>query len=341
MRSLRTVQRKRSAFTLIELLVVIAIIAVLIALLLPAVQSAREAARRAQCVNNLKQMALGMHNYLDGNQCYPPGGIYSVNDNPVYTANGSSLRSNYSGWAVSILPYMEQSPLSNTYNFQLHNWAPENSTVYQTRLAAQLCPSDVGQGASIPSFGIGGALTSPYTNIATGSYKGVAGRYAHTYSGTVITSDLFWDFASFVELLGPEPASRGILTVSGVGGVSTTSIASITDGTSNTMLIGEYATDDAGGGSNFRAMWAGSWGYMSLAHAGASQGVRGIPSYKKCLNYIAANRCRRAFASFHPGAMNFAFADGSVKPIKVYTDANVYQALATIGGGEILSSDAF
>ena len=340
MRSLQAVRRKESGFTLIELLVVIAIIAVLIALLLPAVQSAREAARRAQCVNNLKQMALGMHNYLDGNQCFPPGGIYSVNDNPCYSANGSSLRCDYAGWGVSILPYIEQSTLSNAYNFQVHNWDPSNSTVYQTKLSAQLCPSDIGGGVANPSFGIGGA-TSPYTNIATSSYKGVAGRYAHTYSGTIITSDLFWDYGSYVELLAPEPASKGILTASGVGGVSTTSIASIADGTSNTMLVGEYDTDSDGGGSSFRAMWAGSWGYMALGHAGASQGVRGIPSYKKCTSYIAANRCRRAFASFHPGVMNFAFADGSVKAIKVYTDATVYQALATVNGGEILSSDSF
>jgi prepilin-type processing-associated H-X9-DG protein len=320
---------------------VIAIIAVLIALLLPAVQSAREAARRAQCTNNLKQLALGMHNYLDANQCFPPGGIYSVQDEPVYSANGSSLRSNYAGWAVSILPHMEQSQLTNAYNFLRHNWDSENVTVYQTKLNAQLCPSDVGQGKPIATFSIGGAQTVPYTNIATGSYKGVAGRYAHTYSGTVITADLFWDFASFVELLNLEPASKGILTVAGVGGATTTSIASVTDGTSNTMIVGEYATDDAGGGSDNRAMWAGSWGYMALAHAGASQGTRGIPSYSKCLSYIAANRCRRAFASFHPGVMNFAMADGSVRAVKAYTDATVYQALATIQGGEIISADSF
>ncbi len=147
----------RSGFTLIELLVVIAIIAVLIALLLPAVQAAREAARRAQCTNNLKQMGLAMHTYLDGNQCFPPGGLYTVNDGAVYASTGSSLRSNYAGWSISILPYMEQSPLFNAYNVQLHNWDVANATIYQTQLNTQICPSDVGLGAPIASFGIGGA----------------------------------------------------------------------------------------------------------------------------------------------------------------------------------------
>jgi len=334
------VTRRRVGFTLIELLVVIAIIAVLISLLLPAVQAAREAARRAQCTNNLKQMGLAMHTYLDSNQCFPPGNLYTVNDGAVYSRTGSSLRSNYAGWAVSILPYMEQTPLYNAYNTQLHNWNVANSTVYQTKLSTQICPSDIGGGAPVPSFGIGGVAT-PYTNIATGSYKGVAGRYAHTYAGTVITSDLFWDYGSFVELLGLEPASRGVLTATGVGGAGTTTISNVIDGTSNTMLIGEYATDEAAGGITARAMWAGSWGYMSLGSAGASQGVRGIPSYAKCLNYIAANRCRRAFASFHPGVMNFAMADGHVRAIKVYADATVYRNLATVNGAEIISADSY
>ncbi len=221
----------RSGFTLIELLVVIAIMAVLISLLLPAVQSAREAARRAQCTNNLKQIGLAMHSYLDANQTFPPGGMYSVNDQPCYSQNGSSLRCNYIGWAVAILPFLEQGPLFGAYNTNLHDWDSSNSTVLSTKLAAQICPSDVGGDDYTASFGIGGT-TTPYTNLANGSYKGVAGRYAYTYNATGgITSTIWWDYASYVELLSPEPASKGILTAAGVGGTTTTSIASITDGT--------------------------------------------------------------------------------------------------------------
>ena len=192
--------RPRSAFTLIELLVVIAIIAVLIALLLPAVQAAREAARRAQCINNLKQIGLAMHNYYDGNQCFPPGGMYGVNDQPCYNNNGSSLRCNFIGWGVAILPYMEQSPLYNTYNNFCTTGTSPTRRCLSTKINSQLCPSDLGTAGYDPSFGIGGA-TTPYTNLAQSSYKGVAGRYAYTYgTGGVITSMLFWDYGSYVEL---------------------------------------------------------------------------------------------------------------------------------------------
>ena len=125
----RLFSRSRSGgFTLIELLVVIAIIAVLIALLLPAVQAAREAARRIQCVNNLKQMSLAMHNYHDGNQKFPIGGYTpkAPNTNPggffiqVYTAIYS--------WAPSILPYIDQGPAGNTYNFSFSYVDAQNTT---------------------------------------------------------------------------------------------------------------------------------------------------------------------------------------------------------------------
>jgi prepilin-type N-terminal cleavage/methylation domain-containing protein/prepilin-type processing-associated H-X9-DG protein len=327
---------RRAGFTLIELLVVIAIIAVLIALLLPAVQSAREAARRAQCVNNLKQMALAMHNYLSANESFPAGGLYA--DDAFDFATGTVLRSNYTGWAVSILPFMEGTPLGNQYNFSVHNWDPINSTVVATKLNVQICPSDLCAYQSIASFVLGGG-TVPYTNVAEGSYKGVAGRYT-TNAGLT----LFWDYASYVEAFAPtgvmDIPSRGILTASGVGGISTVKIAEILDGTSNTMLIGEYATIPPASNAP-SAMWAVSWGYAALGSTAPSQCVRGLPNYNTCMNCIASNRCRRAFASFHPGGMNFAMADGHVVFIKTYIDANVYQALSTYAGNELVSADSY
>jgi prepilin-type N-terminal cleavage/methylation domain-containing protein/prepilin-type processing-associated H-X9-DG protein len=335
--------RPRTGFTLIELLVVIAIIAVLIGLLLPAVQAAREAARRAQCINNLKQIGLAMFNYESANLAFPPGGMYGAND-PCSVAAGSCLRCNLLGWGVAILPFFEQAPLFNSYNSSLHNWDPVNVTVLATKLNSQSCPSDPGAADYIPSFAIGSP--SPYVNLSNSSYKGVSGRYAYTYgTGGVITSMLFWDYGSYVQLEQPmEPASKGMLTASGVGGVGTTKIADVTDGTSNTLMVGEYATTDdiAAGGSSFRADWGASWGYLSLSSAGSSSLVRGIPSYAKCINGLGSGPlCRRAFASFHPGGMNFVMSDGHVKFIAQYVNVNTYLSLATLAGGEVVSADAY
>lgn len=326
------IHRRKRGFTLIELLVVISIIAVLISLLLPAVQSAREAARRAQCFNNLRQIGLGMHNYLSANDVFPAGGLYAEDD--TFKSSGTVLRSNYIGWAVAILPYAEQTQLFNAYNTLVNNWQVSNQTVISTKLSMYICPSDIQSDTYIASFGIGGP-TTPYANIAPASYKGVAGRYSTPSPGT----ELFWDYASFVRDLAPamQAESRGILSVAGVGGISNARIAEVIDGSSNTYLVGEYATRVP---ANSRAMWATSWGYMSLGSAGPNQGVRGIPDFQLCTTYIAANRCNRAFASFHPNVMNFVMADGSVKTVKRFIDAVIYQNLATMKGSEIVSADA-
>ena len=124
--------RRRSGFTLIELLVVISIISVLIGLLLPAVQVAREAARRAQCLNHLKQIGLALHNYHDVHDALPSGYTYT----PGYRSGGF-------GWATMLLPHMEQAPLFQATNFDLPPWSMQNVTVCLTRLGGHLCPSDL------------------------------------------------------------------------------------------------------------------------------------------------------------------------------------------------------
>src|SRR5437868_1467296 len=132
----------RRGFTLIELLVVIAIISVLIALLLPAVQSAREAARRAQCTNNLKQIGLAIHNYFDTNQVFPPGyaSLWKKDGGDEGVAE-DDIGHGW-GWASMILPHVEQRSLYNAINFGLTMTNPENSTAQQLRVNVYLCPSD-------------------------------------------------------------------------------------------------------------------------------------------------------------------------------------------------------
>ena len=201
--------RHRSAFTLIELLVVIAIIAVLIALLLPAVQSARGAARRAQCVNNLKQIGLAMHNYHDSLGCFP---MSMGMDSPGF---GYPEPVSYSGLSM-LLPYLEQTVVFNTLNYSLIRTDPGNNTAMATSVSAFLCPSDP-QAGNLP--------------------PGQAGENYHPNSGNSIqyvsgASDP-WNFnTSLPPFNGPfYPVSK-------------TRIADITDGTSNTAGWSEMGLGD-------------------------------------------------------------------------------------------------
>ena len=163
-------RRIRGGFTLIELLVVIAIIAVLIALLLPAVQAAREAARRVQCVNNLKQMGLALHNYHDAVSIMPPGYIAASRfiDGETDTAPGWS-------WAAAILPQLDQAPLYASINVWLPVQSPTNTTAVTTLLNAYLCPSDLLPGGTFP---IGDGLGGVVATVAPSSYAACTGNDA-------------------------------------------------------------------------------------------------------------------------------------------------------------------
>ncbi|MDR3618976.1 MAG: DUF1559 domain-containing protein [Paludisphaera borealis] len=193
--------KSRRAFTLIELLVVIAIIAVLIALLLPAVQSAREAARRAQCVNNMKQIGLAVHNYISSNDVLP---VMSMQNCP-----SCAWGPGYTGWMASILGGLEQGAIYNTINFSLYMNMDANTTAGIAQLAVFLCPSDT-------------STVRPSGYWATTTYAANLGGPPpiQFWNGVVVpTASNFW-------YTGP-----------GCGPIT---IASITDGTSNTALLSEH-----------------------------------------------------------------------------------------------------
>ncbi len=208
--------RSRRGFTLIELLVVIAIIAVLIALLLPAVQAAREAARRAQCVNNLKQMGLAIMNYESSNGSLPPAFSHYPGDPASQPGKSAAF-----GMKARILPYMEQQSLFNAINwgFSWNNWQTYigyyNSTVYRSTINAYLCPSD----GNLPNYSRGGAPVAP------GNYGNNLGT-SRTFNG--------------MQLDGPAYA----IDTSAFGPIVT--LASITDGTSNTAIFSEWVKGKGG-----------------------------------------------------------------------------------------------
>jgi prepilin-type processing-associated H-X9-DG protein len=355
---------------LIELLVVIAIIGVLIALLLPAVQAAREAARRAQCTNNLKQLALAAHNYHDQNNCLPPQSLWNTANNP------GAWGPWYPAWTVSMLPQLEQTPLFNATNFSLYMvfsnsgqpWdTPANQTVGFMQLNSMLCPSD----------SVRVRPNAPWGTINyAGNYGGPA-CISKANGAIVPTGNPWWTNAN----------------------VAPVDFATFVDGTSNTAMFSERLRGLGGNPAVFsgspdakRAIFNvpvvlnGDSGNLAAAQSFAAQ-CKNLPSTTQALfSYLAGslwhtdmpyttvnhsyfhfgtpntNSCSAAQAgenngegdqnwagstaaitanSNHPGGVNVAFCDGSVKFIKDSVAQRTWWALGTRNGNENISADSY
>lgn len=326
------IQVRRRGFTLIELLVAISIIAVLIALLLPAVQSAREAARRIQCVNNLKQMGLAMHNYHDSIGSFPMG--YAARSRFV---DGATDTPAGWSWNAMILPQLEQPSLYNAINFTLPVDVTANSTAGRTPLSAALCPSDPAPRAPFP---ISDASSNLLAQLAPSSYAAIVGG-DETDTATGIAN---------------EGGGRGVFYRN-----SRTRLADITDGASATILVAERPW------SYVQGTWVGvvANGVTRRGSDNRSPNT-GAPFYPAAT--LVQAHCHLIntdsdpdgglddCSSRHPGGANFLFADGSVHFLKsilrdagtrpdgskIYDPASLrFQAMASRAGGEVLSADAF
>ncbi|MHB8903341.1 MAG: DUF1559 domain-containing protein [Thermoguttaceae bacterium] len=321
----------RRGFTLVELLVVIAIIGILIALLLPAVQAAREAARRSQCTNNLKQLGLALHNYHDTFKKIPPAGFdygWASNAGNYEQDTPNKLYKNHSS-LTHLLPFMEQQAIYDKFNFaqasctyQRNTASPMagdpiasgNAALCATQINAFLCPSDSGDVLS---------STSVNYSPATG-YRGIKTNYDFSVDNGNRANFNLWAHTAL--------GSRFMF-----GENSDCDLGAILDGTSNTVALGETLRTVADG-------HCPAWGYRGWVMTGIDLGyginVTSIPttytwvSDKRDLKYRL--RSWGTGGSLHPGGMNVCLADGSVRFLGETAPLTTLQAISTIAGGEVV-----
>jgi prepilin-type N-terminal cleavage/methylation domain-containing protein len=332
--------RRAAGFTLVELLVVIAIIGILIALLLPAVQAAREAARRSQCTNNLKQFGLGLHNYHDVQKSFPPRAVFGAAN------TGNPMAPYHHTWIEAILPYMEQMPLYNSVNHALPVWGSAPQAIIGTRVAVLHCPSDTGP--SLPSAAGGSPVPIEYTNYIVPTawdWNGRSNRVVNMTEGAPVNGS----------------RSDAIFMAD-----NTSRMADITDGTSNTLMVCEVNYAGWYGGTNFtcgtgkprragiegqlpHAAFVG-WdaggttctdlGYQKYNGSGGCSWIGGWdPGYwgPDFLIHVGPKVEWTSPGGAHPGVTLYCSADGSVRSLADSTTYQIYYGLCAMADGWVFS----
>jgi prepilin-type N-terminal cleavage/methylation domain-containing protein/prepilin-type processing-associated H-X9-DG protein len=301
--------RHGRGFTLVELLVVIVVIGLLIALLLPAVQSAREAARRLSCSNNLRQLGLALHGYHDSRGVFPPAYATSL------TSSGGELGPGW-GWAAMLLGCLEQPALWASANFDLPVQATEQRTTRSTSVSVFLCPSSIGEGpADFQSIGDG--KQGPIDDLSVGQYIASGGQIPAVFVG---------------------PTTGAFYRNSQLG------LRDFTDGIGTTFLVGERSRNLAdstwvGVAGHGIVCTKPNWPVrdcqpshlMILGYTGPilpSNRWVDVPNYRGAVV--------DDFWSLHPGGCNFLFGDGSVRFLKESIDPHVFSFLSSRNGGEVV-----
>lgn len=325
----RRCTRRQHGFSIVELLVVLGVIALLLALILPAIQQSRESARRLKCQNNLKQIGIALHSYHDTHKCFPPG--YSPG--PVNV--DGTWPHHYSGysWATHILPYLDQASLFgelavNSKSLEARLFEPDAANLVQTQLSVFQCTSDLA-GDTFETAPMnpklrplnrapGNGLDGPAVFGASSSYVGNSG-YFEVYHPAAPTSDIY--VASYQKKTRP---NNGLFFTG-----SHVRIADISDGTSQTLAIGERAWYSGSsmwvGSSNVRGALPGGAGvclgrvFWRINELPDPPGILITPGNKEWIR--GGGTAREAFSSYHAGGANFLLADGSVRFLSEFMES--------------------